>query len=164
MTAKYEGGILYIRQPKLITPAATEQHDHVQTAAEAPAPAVEPVDQAKNTAEPPAPQLEQEAPSEEKVEKKEEREEDAVHRVQKDEISEEKNKDRKEKHVLDETRKQVLGGGSELFKELRKPENLKRVAVYVTLLLILGYHITKMFRSFTKVDEQSIMEYDHQEF
>lgn len=145
MTAKYEGGILYIRQPKLITPATTEQQQN----------------QGKTAAEPTASQPQQEAPTEGKMEKKDA--EDEMERKEKDETTAQDNKDKKGKRALDELRKQV-GGGSELFKELRKPEKLIRLAVYVILVLILGFHITKMFKSFTKIEEQSILENSHQEF
>ncbi|XP_021720617.1 inactive protein RESTRICTED TEV MOVEMENT 2-like [Chenopodium quinoa] len=146
MTAKFEGGILYIRQPKLITPATTEQkHDEGKTAAEA---------------ERPASQPQYEAPTEGKTEQKDK--EDKMEKKEKDETPAKDQVGSKVKHELNEIRKQV-GGRSELFKELRKPGTQKRLAVYVILILILGFQAIKMFKSFTKVEEKSVMEYDHHE-
>lgn len=139
MTAKFEGGILYIRQPKLITPAATEPQQEEKQAAEAPKPQQQEVQ--------PASQPQQDTSSEEKNDKEEEKEND---------------EEKKEISKLEEINRQIKGK-SELFKELRKPEKLKKLAVYCILLLILGFNIIKMFKSFSKAKEQSILEYDHEE-
>ncbi|KNA18911.1 hypothetical protein SOVF_066380 [Spinacia oleracea] len=143
MTAKFEGGILYIRQPKLITPAEP-------AATAAPAEPAAPAEQLQD----------QQGPTGGNMEKKEEGEMD---RKEKDEISAESNEERKGKWWMNELREQV-GVRIQLFKELSKPEKLRRLAVYVVLLLILVFQITKMFKSFTKVEEQTVLEFNHQEF
>ncbi|XP_057535026.1 inactive protein RESTRICTED TEV MOVEMENT 2-like [Amaranthus tricolor] len=138
MTAKFEGGKLYIRQPKLITPAATEQQQEEKPAMEAPKPQQQELQ--------PASQPQQDVHSEEKNDKEEEKEND----------------EEKKKSKLEEINRQIKGK-SELFKELRKPEKLKKLAVYCILLLILGFNIIKMLKSFSKAKQQSVLEYDHQE-
>ncbi|KAL2945573.1 Inactive protein RESTRICTED TEV MOVEMENT 2 [Bienertia sinuspersici] len=137
MTAKFDGGILYIRQPKVIAPEPKEE-DQQKTAAEAP------------------------ASPEGKMEKKDEREEDATEKRERDGKSEEKTDERREKSELNQSLAAQAGRSSDLFKELRKPEKLKKLVVYVVLLLILAFQITKTFKSSNKVEQHGILEYDYQ--
>uniref|UniRef100_A0A803LXI7 SHSP domain-containing protein n=1 Tax=Chenopodium quinoa TaxID=63459 RepID=A0A803LXI7_CHEQI len=136
ITAKFEGGILYIRQPKIITPAGAPE----QLA-----------DKGKAASQQQAPLSEPQKGLYEKMEKKD----NAEDASSKEEIGKSPKKD---EEVQDQCKytprpKQVVGTRG-LFSELRKPENLKRLVVSVLLVLSIGFYTTYMFKSITRDDKE----------
>ncbi|XP_074289752.1 uncharacterized protein LOC141615109 [Silene latifolia] len=148
ITAKFEGGILRIRQPKLITSAATEV-PKPQTQQEAPSSQPQPERENDGFITPP-----HDFPGSLESEAKEEKKK----AVEKDEIPS-KDEEMEAKRELAEKLKLVYGSG--LFKELKKPEKQKRIGVFILLLLmmtLLSLYIIKMHPSSGNV-EQSILEH-----
>jgi len=181
ITAKLEGGVLYIRLPKKISPGVA--HDPLQ-------------DKAKPTTEPPKPQQPQpqaqpqlppqpeaqpQAPLPEPQREPQPQpqppsyipKKDAVPKAEEEgvgargerEEAPHKDAEKKEGGGLIKASKQVVAGGSRVFMNLRKPENMmKRVVLPAFVLLILGFYIFYMFKSLTMIEDQqeSLLEFDRE--
>lgn len=174
ITAKFEDGILHIRQPKLITSASAEQQkDKGIPAAEPPrpqpqqlTPPPQPQPQPQQLTPPPQPQPQQLTPSPQPQQKSPaeypEKERDVPRMVSAEEekIAEQEERkeiphndeERKDKWEIGERVKQVVGG-SGLFKEMMKPENVKRQIIPAIGVLVLGFYIAYLFDSLTRDEE-----------
>jgi len=177
ISAKFEGGILYIRQPKIITlavPAQDQPEDKGKAAQEGLKPQPE-KDQvapthyeekksekkedtmAKNGETHPAPthqpQMQQEAPSSElpKLEEEEKKGE-----------RKEREKAKGASELIERRPRQVVCG-SGLFRDLRRPENMKRLVVSVVMVLAVGFYISYVFRSFTGHEQDKMLGSDQRE-
>uniref|UniRef100_A0A803KRD5 SHSP domain-containing protein n=1 Tax=Chenopodium quinoa TaxID=63459 RepID=A0A803KRD5_CHEQI len=128
ITAKFEGGILYIRQPKIITPAGAPEQSQQQ-----------------------APLSEPQKGLYEKMEKKDNAE-DAISKEERGK-SPKKDEEVKDQCIYTPRPKQTVGRRG-LFSELKKPENLKRLVVSVLLVLGIGFYTTYMFKSITRDDKE----------
>lgn len=183
ITAKFEGGILYLRQPKLITSsparapktAATSPSAAGATAAAASAPrpdaqAAASSPSAQSTVPKAAPEQQKQSalPHVDTQQKQtrlneaekdlEEKKTEKMHK-EKDEISKEKSevvsKDEERQTMCQLTpRPRQMVGRRGFFEELRKPENCKRLVVSVLLVLGVGFYVNYMFNSFLEDDKE----------
>ncbi|KAK9727103.1 hypothetical protein RND81_05G258000 [Saponaria officinalis] len=157
ITAKFEGGILQIRQPKLITSEAAKP----QTQQEAPSsqPQLEKTNDGFVT---PPSDIPGSRESEAKEEKKDAKEDTEASRKE-DEIPS-KGEETETKRESAEKRKLV--NGSRLIKELRNLGERKQIGVFVLLFLVLtllGLYSVKMHTRFG--DElQSVLKYKNEGF
>ncbi|KAK9727102.1 hypothetical protein RND81_05G257900 [Saponaria officinalis] len=195
ISAKFEGGILYIRQPKLIIPAAPPLAEPPRkTPAETPRPQQQPPPQPQVSVPPPLqlpqpqsqqhappppppspPQLQsqkhapptpplppppspQSQPQQEAVAKGKEEETRARGNF-KEEMGSKDEASRDESDVIQQRRQVVTSG---LFRELRKPDNMKRFGVSVLLVLIIAFYISYMFKSLLGNGHEIMSEYDRE--
>ncbi|KAL9228642.1 hypothetical protein vseg_004197 [Gypsophila vaccaria] len=234
ITAKFEGGILYIRQPKLITPdAATPAQQPQKAPTQAPRPQQPPPPQPQVSVPPPLPlpqpQSQQRAPPpppsppqlqsqqrppllppsplypqsqkhspptppqlqsqkhappappppppqpqpqtrapptpppsppklqpQQEAAAKSREEETRAEKKDKQAMGSKDETGRDESEVIQQSR-QVVNSG--LFRELRKPDNLKRLGVSVLLVLIIAFYISYMFKSFMGNGQDIVSEY-----
>ena len=193
ISANFEGGILYIRQPKIITPAIPA-HEHPEDKGKAAQ--EQPEDKGKAAQEVPKPQPQPYQPEKDQVpptsyeENKSEKKEDTMARndetnqaptrepqmQQEAPPSELPNHENEKKKGEMTEGEEVKGGderierrprqvvrGSGLFRELRRPENMKRVVVSVVMVLAVGFYISYMFRSFTGNEQEKMTGSDQRE-
>ncbi|KAJ8439367.1 hypothetical protein Cgig2_022504 [Carnegiea gigantea] len=182
ISAQFEGGILYIRQPKIITPAIPAQE--------------QPEDKGKAAQEVPKPQPQPYQPERDQVppgsyeENKSEKKEDTMARndetnqaptrepqMQQEAPPSELPNHENEKKKGERTEGEEVKGGDELierrpgqvvrgsgfFRELRRPENMKRLVVSVVMVLAVGFYISYMFRSFTGNEQEKMPGSDQRE-
>lgn len=139
ITAKFEGGILYIRQPKVITPQALPLPLPQPPQQELPPPMPQP----RQEVPPPMPQPQQEVPPTRPPQPQQQQEE----KMEKCEYPK-KDEGGKDKCEFIPRPKQVVGKTS-LFNELIRPENFKRLLVCVILVLSFGFYMKYMFSTLT---------------
>ncbi|XP_074289748.1 uncharacterized protein LOC141615097 [Silene latifolia] len=189
ISAKFEGGILYIRQPKIITPAAPPppppppppvavQPPKLPT--EAPRPQQPPPLPSQVSAplplpppSPPQQQSQQQAPPlpppsppqpeshfQQAYPEQDEQEEPRTEERGNEEMgSREEEESRDESGVVHGPRQAIGTLGSGIFRELNQPDNLKRLGVSVLLVLIIAFYISYMFKSFMGNEQDIVSDY-----
>ncbi|KAL9228643.1 hypothetical protein vseg_004198 [Gypsophila vaccaria] len=161
ITAKFEGGILHIKQPKLITSdVAKPQTQQVAASGPSPQPQLEKKNDSFVT---PSSDIPGSHESEAKEDTNDPRKEDSEASRKEDEVPS-KGEETETKCELSE--KQKLVHGSRLIKELGRPEKQKMIRVFVLLFLVLTLLSLYIINMRTRVGDvlQSVLEYKNQEF